>query len=53
MAGAVGFTMAAGGVGQAVMPSLVGVLAATVAVGRWGWRAAVPARRRRLELQAA
>jgi uncharacterized membrane protein YphA (DoxX/SURF4 family) len=39
MTGAVGVTMATMGAGQAVMPGVVGVLAASVAVGRFqrGW----------------
>jgi hypothetical protein len=41
MIGAVGATMATMGVGPAVMPGVVGILAAGVAVGRRGWR--VPA----------
>src|SRR5882724_6685490 len=39
MSGAVGVTMATAGAGQAVMPGVVGVLAASVAVGRWRGRA--------------
>ena len=51
MIGAVGATMATLGAGQAVVPGVVGVLAAWVAVGRWQWRA--PLATRRLRLQAA
>src|SRR6478609_7120430 len=51
MSGAVGVTMATLGAGQAVMPGVVGILAAGVAVGRWQSRTAVAARRPRVERQ--
>ena len=51
MSGAVGVTMATLGAGQAVMPGVVGILAAGVAVGRWQSRTAVAARRPRVARQ--
>lgn len=51
MSGAVGVTMATLGAGQAVMPGVVGILAAGVAVGRWQSRTAVAAPRPRVERQ--
>ena len=59
MSGAVGVTMATLGAGPAIMPGVVGILAAGVAVGRWRHRTPVAARRAtsgrqvRLEQQAA
>jgi DoxX-like protein len=53
MIGAVGATMATAGAGQAVMPGVVGILAAGVAVGRWRGRTPVATRRPRLQEQAA
>jgi uncharacterized membrane protein YphA (DoxX/SURF4 family) len=53
MSGAVGVTMATAGAGQAVMPGLVGVLAAGVAVGRWLRRPPEAMRRPTLERQTA
>lgn len=53
MAGAVGVTMATLGAGQAVVPGVVGVLAATVAVGRSRRSTPAVARRPRLLEQAA
>jgi hypothetical protein len=53
MSGAVGVTMATAGAGQAVMPGLVGVLAAGVAVGRWLRRSPGAMRRPTLERQTA
>jgi uncharacterized membrane protein YphA (DoxX/SURF4 family) len=53
MSGAVGVTMATTGAGQAVMPGLVGVLAAGVAVGRWLRRPPEAMRRPALERQTA
>lgn len=46
MTGAVGVTMATMGAGQAVIPGIVGVLAASVAVGRFqrGWSTPVALR---------
>jgi uncharacterized membrane protein YphA (DoxX/SURF4 family) len=43
MSGAVGVTMATMGSVQAIMPGVVGILAASVAVGRWRWRQPVAA----------
>jgi hypothetical protein len=53
MIGAVGATMATLGVGPAVMPGVVGILAAGVAGGRRGWRVAVATPRPRLVERAA
>jgi uncharacterized membrane protein YphA (DoxX/SURF4 family) len=55
MSGAVGVTLAIGGGSGALVPGLVGLLAAGVAMGRWGERAgAATARPRgRVELRAA
>ncbi len=59
MSGAVGVTMATAPVAQAIMPGVVGILAATVAVGRWRVRTPAVAPRvwwnrpARLEQQAA
>lgn len=54
MSGAVGVTMATMGSVQAIMPGVVGILAASVAVGRRGWRQPVAAvGRPRLERLAA
>jgi uncharacterized membrane protein YphA (DoxX/SURF4 family) len=53
MSGAVGVTMATLGAAQAVMPGVVGILAATVAVGRWRSQAPVDMKRPRLERLAA
>ncbi len=53
MSGAVGVTMATLGAAQAVMPGVVGILAATMAVGRWRSRAPVAVKRPRLERLAA
>lgn len=53
MSGAVGVTMATLGAAQAVMPGVVGILAATMAVGRWRSQAPVDMKRPRLERLAA
>jgi uncharacterized membrane protein YphA (DoxX/SURF4 family) len=53
MSGAVGVTMATGGAAQAVMPGVVGILAASVAVGRSRRQTPVVMRRPRLEKRAA
>jgi hypothetical protein len=53
MAGAVGVTMATLGAWQAVMPGVVGLLAAGVAVGRWPRPHPVARRATRLVAQAA
>ena len=53
MTGAVGVTMATMGAAQAVIPGVVGVLAATVANGRWRRETPVVVGRPRLESQAA
>jgi uncharacterized membrane protein YphA (DoxX/SURF4 family) len=53
MSGAVGVTMATAGAGPAVMPGVVGILAAGVAVGRWQRGTPVVTRRPRLEREAA
>src|SRR6266446_7772237 len=53
MAGAVGVTMATIGAGQAVVPGVVGVLAAGVAVGRWRRPSPAGVRRPSLVRQAA
>jgi hypothetical protein len=53
MSGAVGVTMATAGAAPAVMPGVVGVLAASVAVGRWRGRTPVVVRWPRLERRAA
>ncbi len=53
MAGAVGVTMATMGAGQAVVPGVVGVLAAGVAVGRWRRPSPAGVRRPSLVRQAA
>ena len=53
MSGAVGVTMATAGAVQAVIPGVVGILAAGVAIGRWGDRAPAAVRRPRLERLAA
>jgi hypothetical protein len=53
MTGAVGVTMATMGAAQAVIPGVVGVLAATVAIGRWRRETPVVVGRPRLESQAA
>ena len=50
---AVGVTMATMGAAQAVIPGVVGVLAATVAIGRWRRETPVVVGRPRLESQAA
>ncbi len=43
MSGAVGVTMATTGSVQAVIPGVVGILAASVAIGRWRYRTPVGA----------
>jgi hypothetical protein len=54
MSGAVGVTMATAGAAQAVMPGVVGILAATVAIGRRRRQTPpVAMRRPRLEQRAA
>jgi uncharacterized membrane protein YphA (DoxX/SURF4 family) len=53
MTGAVGVTMASAGAAQAVVPAVVGILAASVAIGRWRREMPVIVRRPRLETQAA
>jgi len=53
MTGAVGVTMVTAGAVQAVMPGVVGVLAASVAIGRWRSLTSVTVRLPRLEPQAA
>jgi hypothetical protein len=53
MSGAVGVTMATGGAAQAVMPGVVGILAASVAVGRSRRQTPVVMRRPKLEKRAA
>ena len=45
MSGAVGVTMATLGAGQAIIPGVVGILAAGVAVARWQHRTPVAVRR--------
>jgi uncharacterized membrane protein YphA (DoxX/SURF4 family) len=53
MTGAVGITIATAGVAEAVVPGVVGVLAASVAIGRWRREMPVSVGRPRLEAQAA
>ena len=53
MTGAVGITIAIAGVAQAVVPGVVGALAASVAIGRWRREMPVILGRPRLETQAA
>jgi uncharacterized membrane protein YphA (DoxX/SURF4 family) len=53
MTGAVGVTMASAGAAQAVMPGIVGILAASVAIGRGRREAPVVVSRPRLQSQAA
>jgi hypothetical protein len=53
MSGAVGITMATGGAGAAMVPGIVGLLAAGVAVGRGREHATGAGREARLELRAA
>ena len=53
MTGAVGITIATAGVAEAVVPGVVGVLAASVAIGRWRREMPVIVGRPRLETQAA
>lgn len=53
MSGAVGVTMATAGAVQAAIPGVVGILAAGVAIGRWGDRSPAAVRRPRLERLAA
>jgi uncharacterized membrane protein YphA (DoxX/SURF4 family) len=53
MTGAVGVSIATAGAAQAVVPAVVGILAASVAIGRWRRELPVIVRRPRLETQAA
>jgi uncharacterized membrane protein YphA (DoxX/SURF4 family) len=53
MTGAVGVTMATAGAAQAVVPGVVGILAASVAIGRWRRETPIIVSRPRLQSQAA
>ena len=53
MTGAVGVTMATMGAAQAVVPGVVGILAASIAIGRWQRETPIVVGRPRLEAQAA
>jgi hypothetical protein len=53
MTGAAGVSIAIAGAAQAVVPAVVGILAASVAIGRWRRELPVIVRRPRLETQAA
>jgi hypothetical protein len=53
MTGAVGVTMATMGAAQAVVPGVVGILAASIAIGRWQRETPIVVGRPRLASQAA